>query len=238
MPALSSPICENASSGRAWTAARASRRGTCPGDRARLRAPCARFPPRATSSPAFGAPDRPSTTTGMDGGASCTDLPVSSNMARTRPNSEPAMIGSPISQRALLDEHRRHGAAALLDARLDDDARGEAGARRLAAPALRPAAGWLRAAGRCPAPVRAETFTKMFWPPHSSGMTSCLDSSVRTRSGSASLLSILLTATTIGTSGRLARAGPLRWSAASRRRPPRPPARRRPSPSRRAHAWP
>src|SRR5580700_1978781 len=39
----------------------------------------------------------------------------------------------------------------------------------------------------------------MFWPPHSSAMTSCLASSVRTRSGSASPLSILFTATTIGT---------------------------------------
>ena len=50
-----------------------------------------------------------------------------------------------------------------------------------------------------PWPVRAETFTNMFCPPHSSGITSCLASSVRTRSGSASGLSILLTATTIGT---------------------------------------
>src|SRR6516225_1819891 len=39
----------------------------------------------------------------------------------------------------------------------------------------------------------------MFSPPHSSEMTSCFESSVRTRSGSASLLSILFTATTIGT---------------------------------------
>ena len=39
----------------------------------------------------------------------------------------------------------------------------------------------------------------MFCPPQSSEITSCFESSVRTRSGSASLLSILLTATTIGT---------------------------------------
>ena len=50
-----------------------------------------------------------------------------------------------------------------------------------------------------PSPVRAETLTNMFWPPHASGMTSCLANSLRTRSGSASLLSILFTATTMGT---------------------------------------
>ena len=49
----------------------------------------------------------------------------------------------------------------------------------------------------------AETSTKMFLPPHSSGTISCSVSSWRTRSGSAPSLSILLTATTIGTSGGL-----------------------------------
>ena len=49
----------------------------------------------SSSSPAFGAPDRPSTTTGSDGPASVTGWPFSSNIARTRPNSWPAMIGSP-----------------------------------------------------------------------------------------------------------------------------------------------
>ena len=50
-----------------------------------------------------------------------------------------------------------------------------------------------------PAPVRAETCTNSVSPPQSSGITFCLARSLRTRSGSASLLSILLTATTIGT---------------------------------------
>src|ERR1700733_2474025 len=50
-----------------------------------------------------------------------------------------------------------------------------------------------------PSPVRADTLLNMFCPPHSSAITSCFASSVRTRSGSASGLSILLTATTIGT---------------------------------------
>ena len=47
------------------------------------------------SSPAFGGSDRPSTCTGTAGPASATCLPVASNSARTRPNSWPAMIGSP-----------------------------------------------------------------------------------------------------------------------------------------------
>ncbi len=51
-----------------------------------------------------------------------------------------------------------------------------------------------------PSPVLAETLTNITSPPHSSGMTFCLPRSLRTRSGSAPYLSILLTATTIGTS--------------------------------------
>ena len=47
------------------------------------------------SSPAFGAPDKPSTTTGMDGPAASTGCPASSNSARTRPNSWPMSSGSP-----------------------------------------------------------------------------------------------------------------------------------------------
>ncbi len=60
-------------------------------------------------------------------------------------------------------------------------------------------------------PVRslAETSTKIVDPPHSSGCSPSVVSSVRTRSGLASGRSILLTATTIGTSAALA------WSIAS-----------------------
>ena len=55
----------------------------------------------------------------------------------------------------------------------------------------------------------AETSTKIVSPPHSSGCSPWLTSSPRTRSGFASSLSILLTATTIGTDAALA------WSIAS-----------------------
>ena len=55
----------------------------------------------------------------------------------------------------------------------------------------------------------AETLTKTVVPPHSSGMSPRSDSCCRTRSGCASGLSILLTATTIGTPAAFA------WSIAS-----------------------
>ena len=51
-----------------------------------------------------------------------------------------------------------------------------------------------------PSPLRAETLTNIVSPPQASGITFCLPRSLRTRSGSASGLSILFTATTIGTS--------------------------------------
>ena len=53
-----------------------------------------------------------------------------------------------------------------------------------------------------PVPFLAEVGTKIVWPPHSSGTRLWLDSSRLTRSGSDSGLSILLTATMIGTFGR------------------------------------
>ena len=47
------------------------------------------------SSPASGTDDRPSTSTGIDGLAVFTWLPLSSIIARTRPHAAPATIGSP-----------------------------------------------------------------------------------------------------------------------------------------------
>ena len=55
-----------------------------------------------------------------------------------------------------------------------------------------------------PSPRLAEVWTKMVWPPHSSGTSPRLDSSRFTRSGSAPGLSILFTATRIGTFAALA----------------------------------
>ncbi len=58
--------------------------------------------------------------------------------------------------------------------------------------------------------VLAETSTNIVSPPHSSGWSPSWVISVRTRSGAAPSLSILLTATRIGTSAAFA------WSTASR----------------------
>ena len=55
-----------------------------------------------------------------------------------------------------------------------------------------------------PLPVLAETSTNIVSPPHSSGTTPCPERSCLTRSGFASGLSILLSATTIGTLAALA----------------------------------
>ena len=51
-----------------------------------------------------------------------------------------------------------------------------------------------------PSPVFAETFWNTVDPPQSSGIRACEDNWVRTSSGFARGTSILLTATTIGTS--------------------------------------
>ena len=51
-----------------------------------------------------------------------------------------------------------------------------------------------------PVPCRAETSTNRFWPPNSSATRPYSVSWARTLAGSAPSLSILLTATTIGTS--------------------------------------
>ena len=52
-------------------------------------------PSTITSSPASGTSDRPWISTGIAGPASCTGLPFSSVIARTRPNTAPASTMSP-----------------------------------------------------------------------------------------------------------------------------------------------
>ena len=61
---------------------------------------------------------RPSTSTGVDGPADFVGRPRSSISARTRPTIGPAMNVSPTLQRAVLHEHRRDRAAALVELRL------------------------------------------------------------------------------------------------------------------------
>ena len=113
-------------------------------------------------------------------------------------------------QRAALDEHGDDGAAARVELGLDDHAGGLGVRVGLELLDLGEQQDRLRAGRRGSVLVLAETSTNIVSPPHSSGCRPRLVISVRTRSGCAPSLSILLTATRIGTSAAFA------WSIASR----------------------
>ena len=107
-------------------------------------------------------------------------------------------------ERARLDEGGGHRTAPAVEPALHDDpARGPARDSR-AARGSRPAARSSRGAAAMPSPRLAEVWMKMVWPPQSSGTRPWLASSRLTRSGSAPGLSILFTATMIGTLAALA----------------------------------
>ena len=72
------------------------------------------------SSPASGTASRPWISTGTDGPASLTWAPLSSVIARTRPQAAPATTMSPCLQRAALHEHGGDHAATAIEPRLDD----------------------------------------------------------------------------------------------------------------------
>ena len=146
-PRPSGRTCSRASPPAAW---RASRRGTCPGGTARSRAPCARRPAPCTSSPASGTSDRPWISTGIAGPASCTALPVSSVIARTRPNTAPASTMSPRFSVPDCTSTVATGPLPLSRRDFDDDALAPAHPSAPSVPAPRPAAGSRRAARRCP----------------------------------------------------------------------------------------
>ena len=106
-------------------------------------------------------------------------------------------------QRAVLHEHRRHRAAVAVELGLDDGA-ACAGLFGLALSSSTSAcSAIISSSWSMPSLVRADTSTKMVSPPHSSGMSPCSESCWRMRSGCAPGLSILLTATMIGTFGVL-----------------------------------
>src|SRR5256885_957936 len=112
----------------------------------------------------------------MDGGACATGWPFSSNIARTRPYSEPAMIGSPMRSvpfftSTVATAPRPFSTLASITTPEASPLRGAlssstSACSRIASSSL-----------STPAPVRADTLTNMFCPPHSSAMTSCLDRS-------------------------------------------------------------
>jgi len=150
------------------------------------------------TSPADGTPDSPSTSTGSDGPADATFLPVGSISARMRPECAPTTIASPSLSvpfwiRAVATGPRprssRLSMMTPLAARF-----GFALSSRIS-----DCSAVISSSCSIPVPFLAEVGTKIVWPPQSSGTRSRFASSRLTRSGSASGLSILLTATMIGT---------------------------------------
>ncbi len=151
-----------------------------------------------TSSPAFGTPDRPSTTAGIEGPADLTLLDDSSYIARTRPNWVPASSNCPCFNKPDCTSTVATGPRPLSSV--------ASTTIPLAFPLSTASSSRISACSRIasskastPSPVIAETLTKIFSPPHSSGITSSAARSFFTLSGSAFSLSILLTAMTIGT---------------------------------------
>ena len=134
----------------------------------------------------------------MDGPAESISLPRSSNSARTRPNCSPATTESPILSVPRLTS--TVATAPRPRSTLASSTQPTAGASCTALSSSTSACNRSDSSNfSMPSPVFAETGTKMFSPPHSSAITPSCDSSFLTFSGSASCLSILLTATTIGT---------------------------------------
>ncbi|GIX22157.1 MAG: hypothetical protein KatS3mg121_0940 [Gammaproteobacteria bacterium] len=124
-------------------------------------------------------------------------------MARTRPYSAPARTTSPRLRRPAWTSTVATGPRPLsrLDSRITPVAGPWSGALSSSSSAC---SSRLSSRSSTPCPVRADTGTNMTSPPQSSGINSYLLSACLTRSGSASGLSILLTATTIGTPAALA----------------------------------
>ena len=151
-----------------------------------------------SSSPASGVPDKPRISTGIDGPACLICLPFSSTNARTLPTCSPARIASPTFRRPFCTSIVATGPRPL--SRRDS----------ITMPRAKPSGTAINSnssacsntasrSSSIPWPVCALTGINCTSPPQSSGMTSRLANSVFTRSGSASSLSTLFTATTIGT---------------------------------------
>ena len=160
-------------------------------------------PSTSTSSPAWGTSCRPWISTGIEGPASSTDFPVSSVMARTRPNTLPASSTSP--RLSVPDCTSTVATGPLpLSSRASMTRPFAAPSRGAFSSSTSACNSTFSSKVSIPAPVRAETSTNGTSPPYSSGTTSWATSSCLTRSGLASGLSILLIATTSCTPAALA----------------------------------
>ena len=150
------------------------------------------------SSPACGTSVKPWISTGIDGPAALMALPFSSNMARTRPNVWPANTTSPTFKvpdctKTVATGPRPLSKRASITRPLAIASTGALSSNTSACNNT------CSSNASMPSPVLAETNTNGESPPNSSGTTSSLTNSPLTRSGFAPGLSILLTATTMGT---------------------------------------
>ena len=139
----------------------------------------------------------------MDGPASSTSRPSSSRIARTRPYSKPHRTMSPLCRvpsrtRTVATGPRPLSRKDSMTAPLAIPLRTAFSSRTSACSRI------ASSRSSMPVPAFAETWTNWLSPPHSSGRMPYWDSSFFTRSGSASGLSILFTATTTGTCAALA----------------------------------
>ncbi len=166
------------------------------------------FSTTRTSSPASGTPSKPSTSTGWPGIARFILLPMKSCIARTRPKCAPATSASPT--RSVPRWIRTVTTGPRPGSSLDSITVPDASAPAFAFSSSRSVTTWIVSSSVSrPSCVFALTSTNSISPPHSDGCRPCWVISVRTRSGCAPSLSILLTATMIGTSAAFA------WSIAS-----------------------
>ncbi len=157
------------------------------------------FSTTRTISPASGTPSKPSTSTGCPGVARLSLVPMKSCIARTRPKWAPATSASPTRSVprwiSTVTTGPRPGSS------LDSITVPDASALLLAFSSSRSVTTWIVSSSPSrPWWVFALTSTNSISPPHSAGCKPCWVISVRTRSGCAPSLSILLTATMIGTS--------------------------------------
>ena len=157
----------------------------------------------ASTSPASGTSERPSTSTGTDGPAFFTFSPRSLIIARTLPKVVPAMMESPIRSVPFCTRTVATGPRPLSSCASMMTPR----ASRFGFALSSLTSATRRTISRrsfMPCFCFAETGTMMVSPPQSSGMSSCSDSSCFTCSGFAPGLSILLIATMMGTPADLA----------------------------------
>src|SRR5256714_1411796 len=144
-------------------------------------------------SPASGTPCRPSTSTGVEGGASLTTRPRSSNIARTLPNTDPQMKKSPEFSVPFCTRIVATGPRPL--STRDSSTVPVAGASGLALSSRKSATNKIVSSNfSMPCFFFAETSTNSVSPPHSAGIRLASVSCLFTRSSCASGLSILFIA--------------------------------------------